>query len=581
MPLADADRIAAAAAEALAELAEHGFVPGENGAWSGHLRPDNAGTVAATVTLPPEFPHAMPIVRVTAGSLPRTIPHVEAGGKMCLAPESGVLLDTDNPRGIIRESLARASRVVADGLTGVNDGDFLAEFSGYWNAGVRSGFLSVAEPTGAARPMVLVRPDVPLSQPEVLAESLPVAADWLGTIGRKVTSHREALFVPLVRPFRPPGTGDEMTVAGVLSQLQLCSTPDGYAALLDYLRRHRPPITVAFSLPVGPREGVAVGAVRLEEAHGPARLHVLKRDCTTRRSTLWELWCARGQPVTRLRVDRADPAYVLPRGGADAGLLGRRVVVAGCGSVGSRVAEHLASMGVGHVLLIDSEPLLPENVHRHLLGMSHLGLPKAAGVASTLRRRFPHLRFEHRNETIQQVLATDPHVVRAADAVVLALGDETLELRLNDLLADAAAIRVHAWLEPLGLGGHVLVCGRGGRGGCYRCLFGWGDRLANAASFAEPGQQFHRTFSGCAGSFTPYAALDADRTAVEAVRSVVGALRERHTAKTLVSWFGDDTSFRQQGFRLSARAALFAPGDCRGTVDFVRDDCPCCGRGRA
>jgi hypothetical protein len=580
MLLPDAENNAAAAAEAAAELAEHGYVQGGDGAWSGHLRPAHARPIRATVALPPEFPHAMPVVRVSAGDLPRPIPHMEANGKLCLAPESGVLLDASNPRGIVRESLVRACRVVQDGLCGLNDRDFVSEFSGYWNAGARGGLLSVVDPTGKPRQMVLVRPDVPVSQPEVLAEDLGAAREWLASIGRKPVSHRAVMFVPLARPFRPPEIGRALTVEEALSKIQRCSTQDGYVALLDHLKCHRLPLTVAFSLPVSPREDVAVGAFRFEEAYGHARLHATRGNGRTGRSTTWELWCAKDQPVTRLRVDRGDPAFLLPRGGTDARLLGKRVVIAGCGSVGARVAEHLALMGVGQLVLIDPELMSPENVHRHLLGATHVGLPKAAGVASALQRRFPHLRFEHHDQTVQQVLATDPSTVRDADAVLLALGDETLELRLNDLLADTAAIRVHTWVEPLGLGGHVLICGPSGRPGCYRCLFGWGHRFANAASFAEPGQTFHRTLSGCAGAFTPYAALDADRTAIEAVRGVVSFLSSPQPSSILVSWFGDDSTFRQQGFRVSSRASLFSPGDRRATNDFTRVDCSCCGRNR-
>ena len=578
MPTDDTKIFSLAFAEAYTELTERGFVPGVDGAWSGVLSFDGGTSIATTVTLPPDFPHAIPIVRISIRSLPRSIPHVEVGGKVCLTPESGVLLDGANPRGIIRDSLALARRLIAEGLSGKNQHDFVAEFAGYWNAGAREGFLSLANPTGKARVMALVRLDLPISHHEILAENLPAAIEWLSKIGRKVVSHRVVLFLPLIRPFGPPGSGDSLTVNETLDQMQHCSTPSDYAALLDHLKQDTLPITIAFSLPVGLHDGFAVAAFRLEKAHGQARLHSLKADRKTSRSTLWELWCSGDQAVTRLRADRGDPDFILPRGGADVGLLRKRVVVVGCGSVGSRVAEHLASMGVGQLLLIDQDRLLPENIHRHLLGTAHLGLPKAAATASVLRQRFPHLVILNRDETIQQVLVTDPGIVRDADIVIMALGDETLELRLNDMLSDAKSVRVHVWLEPLGLGGHVLVCRNEWGAGCYRCLFGWADGIANSASFAKPGQHFHQTFSGCTGAFTPYASLDADRTAVEAVRLSVRVLNGQCTANTLASWFGDDSAFRQRGFLFSSRAALFNSGECNSTVNFAQTNCSCCGR---
>jgi hypothetical protein len=69
--------------------------------------------------------------------------------------------------------------------------------------------------------------------------------------------------------------------------------------------------------------------------------------------------------------------------------------------------------------------------------------------------------------------------------------------------------RLHAWLEPLGIGGHVLATGVARSSGCFRCLFQTDTEygLTNAASFVEPGQAFQRTYADRAGTFTLFTAL--------------------------------------------------------------------------
>ena len=64
-----------------------------------------------------------------------------------------------------------------------------------------------------------------------------------------------------------------------------------------------------------------------------------------------------------------------------------RVGVIGCGSVGSVVAESLARVGVGHILLMDFDLLAPVNLDRTLHAYSEdCGRPKAEILALAVRR---------------------------------------------------------------------------------------------------------------------------------------------------------------------------------------------------
>ena len=85
--------------------------------------------------------------------------------------------------------------------------------------------------------------------------------------------------------------------------------------------------------------------------------------------------------------------------------------------------------------------------------------------------------------------------------------------------------------------------------------------------------------AGCAGVFTPFAAIDADRTAIEAARLTARILTGKESQNQLVSWYGDPEEFERAGFALSNRAKRFQPGERKCVTDIADSACPHC-RGR-
>jgi hypothetical protein len=147
------------------------------------------------------------------------------------------------------------------------------------------------------------------------------------------------------------------------------------------------------------------------------------------------------------------------------------------------------------------------------------------------------------------------------DLIVLALGNPTVELQINEHLfgSQEGPSLVVTWVEPLGIGGHGLLVGGTRDGGCFECLYTQTNDGAsfgeNRAAFAAPGQSFGRDISGCGTLYTPYGSSDAVRTAVLATRLTIDALTGREPGSPLLSWKGDPDAFRAAGFRLAPRFA--------------------------
>lgn len=290
-----------------------------------------------------------------------------------------------------------------------------------------------------------------------------------------------------------------------------------------------------------------------------------------------ELLFGRKKPVTKIDVSRLDSDFLLKRGGGNTNLLEQTVAVIGCGSIGSHLVMKLASLGVGNLRLIDNEDFKAENLHRHVLGMPDIDKNKATSLTELINRNYPHLNVEYKNTRIEDIIKQEPKFILDSDLAIIALGDETLELFLNDSLPQNFN-RIHVWVEPLSIGGHLLFTDSK-KAGCFRCLF-TNDRetgIYNQSAFAEAGQNFQSSYSGCAGVFTPFSAVDADKAANEAATLATRILLGKEKNNLLMSWRGYEDDFIKAGYKLSRRGNMFFSNEKRIETNFSNPICSTCG----
>jgi molybdopterin/thiamine biosynthesis adenylyltransferase len=565
---------------AIAFVSAAGLMPDGNG-WRGALQVGDGRRIPIRVSLPDGFPDQLPVVEVDRNSLPRRVPHIEKSGKICLAPTSGILLDIENPEGLVRDALEIARRTLQEGLTGILDDDFHDEFLAYWNPS--DTYLTDCDVLAQTREVELMLMDRAgrsgnSVQQRVLADTLERGQKLIKLLGGTLKNRRTAFFLSLDTPIPAPDFDEVITVREAMRTMRGACGENSWRALHKWLKRPVLPAIILLSIP-GCESRVLV-AVQFEDVSSAARRKAVRGFRSSHLPAWRELHFAQQQSVKRIGTERYDPAFLLPRGGAMDSLQNKTVAVVGCGAVGSHAIERIASLGVGHFRLVDSEMLDSSNLYRHVLGIAHVGAPKSEGVCDAMRSHYPHIEAQARVADILAVLCDQPEFILSADLILVALGDPTLELRLNEFLG-AEKPRLHAWVEPLGLGGHVLATGLGNGPGCFRCLFDRTEEtgMANRASFAKAGQSFQKSIAGCAGVFTPFAAIDADRTAIEAARLAARILTGKEIQNQLVSWYGDPDEFERAGFALSKRAKRFQPGERKCMTEIAESACPHC-RGR-
>lgn len=203
-------------------------------------------------------------------------------------------------------------------------------------------------------------------------------------------------------------------------------------------------------------------------AHGPRRGPALTRDPARARLAGWEPRLTGDDLDARAAAHRSA---LLARG---AGLLSgalrdRSALVAGCGSVGSYVAEQLVRGGVGRLALVDPEPVEAVNLSRTVYTAEDVGVLKTEALARRLLHVDPavELALEPRAVDALEVAGLDA-LVRGADLVVAATDDPAAQRALDRFAYARGKPAVFVGLYAGARGGEVILTVPE-RTACYLC----------------------------------------------------------------------------------------------------------------
>lgn len=541
--------------------------------------------VRLRIGFPRGFPGRLP--RVFAPDLDPTLrlPHVREHGWICFQQQEGQLLDRHRPVELVRDALARALSVLADGLSGKNRADFIEELALHWPGDVEGIIFFTAGdevrevhrivlPFAATHAFVVDRVQArALVVPPSLRilESPPFTAAIEKLVDNTWT---RGLYIPISTVPDPidPFPGGPWTRTQVARFVRENLSPAQADRLDRIVRSVTSPSTFVILRVPRPRGGDHLVGIEYTDVRGAHPL-------------------APRPGIAQLRqfqVLRRDPGYLLPRGGGAQELRGKRILLAGCGSIGGHLTLELVRCGVGRLTLVDPDVLHAENQHRHVLGAPPpmLHPSKSLLLATEIQQRYPGVQVDGIMAEIEDAIERALVEPRNYDLVVSATGDPNVDRGINERLlhVERRPALMFTWLEPLGIGGHALVSpvSASPTPGCLECLFtphadDGAPALANRAAFAAAGQVFTRELAGCGNAFTPYSSLDSVRTAGLAARLAVSVLLGHVDTPLLQSWRGNGEAFRAAGLRTSSRYDLDATDLERGCTDIAMVGCPVCG----
>lgn len=144
-----------------------------------------------------------------------------------------------------------------------------------------------------------------------------------------------------------------------------------------------------------------------------------------------------------------------------------RVLVVGCGGLGSPALYYLAAAGIGLLGMVDSDVVDISNLQRQILhATSDIGRPKVDSAVARLRALNPHVRLEAHADRLSAGNARD--LFAPYDLILDATDNFASKYLINDTCVALKKPFVHA--------GIAAVCGQlltvvPGKSACLRCVF--------------------------------------------------------------------------------------------------------------
>ena len=431
------------------------------------------GAVRGIDILASEFFPSIPVrTALVKPPLFMTWPHVESDGTLCLLPNMAEC-DPDDPCAVAENLLNRSVQLVEELIEGkIVEQVFREEFLTYWaykSHDKGDNLFSLLAPKPPSRVVRVWRH----KGLEVVGENEEALAQWVRRRfgAKEKTTTEVAAFIWLTSPFLPveyPSTAAEL-------RKRVAAAGDDAAAVLDQAAVGELDSLVVI-LGANGRYGPGLISVKasnpkftVSRGHAPTNpISKGFRPGRTPKPVQLRRYFGTG-PVIRSMVQRADAEWVHGRGRdvRTARLLGSKVVIVGCGSVGAPVACTLAQGGIGSIVLVDHDVMSWPNVGRHSLGATAVGQSKAKTLAERLQADFPHLRIEGRDCSLEYFMGGDVEHLETADLIIAATGSLERRMRAQPLACQTASNQHN----PLRLDGSACLCwSRGGHSGRRRLL---------------------------------------------------------------------------------------------------------------
>ena len=183
-----------------------------------------------------------------------------------------------------------------------------------------------------------------------------------------------------------------------------------------------------------------------------------------------------------LYTERKDYSFLCEQIGNDIGLMKKRILLIGAGSLGSYVAFELVKNGAKNLKIYDGDKLEEENVLRWAYGGIGKGLNKAKTIEFLLKLLHPEIFIEVCETNISSHSLMEE--ICDKDLIIFTVGSSDEQLKLNSVLkkANCPIPAIFVWLEEGGSNSHILFINYQ-KPGCFECLYtdSNGDSVNNRA----------------------------------------------------------------------------------------------------
>jgi hypothetical protein len=471
---------------------------------------------------------ALTIPKLKLAKSRELLAHVSYGGSVCVNDKQGLSLDLERHHEIVAQTVLDGFKLLEQSYSDAQTGytEFFNELEGYWGSLPKAFRGSAIFEVDTKARLLTAHVERKRAKWWLTEYQSPIPSIY--RIDKSRT--QRALYVHLEEVPLPPTHPEKLDTTYIESLLPRFSPTDMrlWDKLLGPSKNNAKRLVLMLSVP---RESGGLSLVGIEFG---ARLGTLDKN----------------SPVIPLTMRRHSDIYMRERGGAPKNLKNKHIAVIGCGSVGSFVADTLASSGIGQLTLIDSDDYSEDNVFRHLLDPFFIDYKKVFGLKIEFERKYPGVRIHPEPRTAQEWFKNTD--LKGIDGIVMAIGSPSVERDFSKAFR-ASGIElavVYTWLEPMDIGGHSIRTWSQGPG-CLDCLYRDDEgakSLHPRTSFIEPDQAVTDNLTGCASVFVPYGAIQARRTALLAAEDILDGISGEKT-KSYRYWRGQGKLAQERGIK--------------------------------
>lgn len=554
------------------------------------------GPSTLIVGLPYDFPSSLPHFYDSQFQF-QGIPHLEENGFICFTHKENLIIDERYPGQVVLDCLKKVINILEAGEAKLNNHEFLEEFEAYWARAstLRNNYIMIDEKMDTVREL-----DVYIMKKDNMAyficEKNYNPDHYLQTVfhqNRKELIKKRCIYIPLQQgSFIIPPKNTEFWDLNTFKNFIMNNINPANQMILQKLLSRIPKSNHAdehmcISLPINSEKAALFGVT----------IHCPEGMITNRKMRVRLHPFIQAPPkinLTPFYVKRLQKEFLLERTGSDSGFAQKTAVVVGVGAIGSVVAVGLAKAGFQKITLIDDDSLDADNVYRHELGMNSLFSVddkhfspeyKVDALKKEIQSRYPSTQVNTFSKKISTVITENELDWEDINFVVVCIGVPNVEMSINKYMhqLEKAPIVIYSWVEPFGIGSHVLVTLNKEKNGCYQCLFRPIDDepIRNLSSFVKTGQTFTRSLGGCGTYFTPYSFLDSEETANRILRTLYKIDRNQLEGNPMLSWKGDPASFIDQGFQVSDRYMMTEEQLMSKQLLYQDPNCPICAKNGA
>lgn len=522
------------------------------------------------VGFPNDFPHELPKF-YDHNNIFGDIPHKMINGFLCFTRNDSLLIDSRRPESILLYCVDRVIKLVEIGMKGENKKDFVEEFEVYWG-GVFTVHACIDTTNKKVRELNLwcknINDDI-LNVATEKTEILNKTIFNLFKLDVKKERKYRCLYIPLKEgTFLFPPLHNKWSFSKLKENVLSNLSEQNKAQFSHFVKKPVKDISpiyeyVIIGLPKSNGEYSLFGCILNGNT---LKLKSFKRKNKGAQQIHPFVLNTKAINFYQTKIKRWHPEYLLNRTGGKRQLKDKHVLIAGLGSVGSEVALRFAKAGVKKISLIDFDDMQFENIHRHALGMNSVydaqdesihEISKVSAMKAEINSKYPFTDVQIYLSDVVSFIDEGKISKEQIELIVIAIGSPNEEMRINQKLHDLpdAPPTIYSWVEPLGIGGHALVTLNGEKKGCLQCLFSNDVEkpLYNRSAFAEPGQDFSKSITGCGSVFIPYSFLDSERSAMLAVDTGIKLLIGNLIGNPILSWKGQDEVFISQGYKTTSR----------------------------